>query len=260
MNLNYIIKLLEELYPERNSDDWDNSGGQIINFEKDIKNIVVTLDISDKLIDFAIEKKADLIISHHPMFFGGLDKIDISTYKGKLIKKIIDNEINIYSMHTNFDMATQGMTKLIGQKLGYEHFDLLKIKDIDKDIGYGGIIDLKKDLKKDEVINLVKEKFQIDKINIFSSRNKTYRKISFCGGSGGDFIEDAAQLSDIYLTGDIKHHDYQLAYELGLDIIDVGHYNSERFFMEYIADKIKKKSKTLNVEIFDRNIFKSIIK
>jgi len=193
------------------------------------------------------------------MFFGGLEKIDISTYKGKMIKKIIDNEINIYSMHTNFDMANLGMTNLIGQKLGYDHFDLLKTKDIDKDIGYGGIIDLKKDLKKDEIINLVKEKFEIDKINFFSSGSKTYRKISFCGGSGADFIKNAAQSSDIYLTGDIKHHDYQLAYELGLDIIDVGHYNSEKFFMEYIADIIKKKNESLNIKIFDRNIFKSII-
>src|SRR6056297_1410839 len=145
MNISYIIKILDELYPESYSDDWDNSGGQIINFKKDIKNIVVSLDVSDKLIDFAVENKADLIISHHPMFLGGLDKIDIETYKGKIIKKIIDNEINIYSMHTNFDMAREGMTKLIAKKLGYDHFDVLKIEDIGKGIGYGGVIDLKKD-------------------------------------------------------------------------------------------------------------------
>src|SRR6056297_2759745 len=150
MNLNYIIKLLEELYPERSSDDWDNSGGQIINFEKDIKNILLTLDISDKLINFAVENNSDLIISHHPMFFGGLHKIDIKTYKGKIIKKIIDNEINIYSMHTNFDMAAQGMTKLIAEKLGYDYFDVLKVEDIDTGRGYGGVIDLKKEFTKDE--------------------------------------------------------------------------------------------------------------
>ncbi len=260
MNLKYIIKLFEELYPERYSDDWDNSGGQVINFEKDINNVVIALDISDKLIDFAVENKADLIISHHPIFFSGIDKIDISTYKGKMIKRIIDNEINIYSMHTNFDMANLGMTKLIAKKLGYDYFEILKTKDIDKNIGYGGIIDLKKDLNKDEIISLIKDKFKIDKLNFFSTGDKTYKKLSFCGGSGGDFIKDAAQVSDIYLTGDIKHHDYQLAYELGLDIIDVGHYNSERFFIKYINDIIKKKIKSLNVEIFDRNVFKSIIK
>ncbi|MDW7669744.1 MAG: Nif3-like dinuclear metal center hexameric protein [Bacillota bacterium] len=260
MNLIYIIKLLEELYPEMDSDDWDNSGGQVINFDKDIKNIIVTLDISDKLIDYAFKNKADLIISHHPMIFGGLNKIDISTYKGKMIKRIMDNEINIYSMHTNFDMANLGMTKLIAKKLGYDYFEVLKTKDIDREIGYGGIIDLKEDLNRDELINLVKEKFEIENLNFFSSGNKIYKKLSFCGGSGGDFIKNAAKVSDIYITGDFKHHDYQLAYELGLDIIDVGHYNSEKFFIEYISDILKKKNNSLNVDIFDRNVFKSIIK
>ncbi len=258
MNLSYIVKLLEELYPKNYSDDWDNSGGQIINFEKDIKNIVVSLDITDKLIEFSIKNNADLIISHHPMFFGGLDSIDVNTYKGKMIKKIIDNEINIYSMHTNFDMASQGMTKLITKKLGYDYFDVLKAQD-DKGIGYGGVLDLGKDFEKNDLINLIKEKFEIKDLNFFSTGKKNYRKLSFCGGSGGDFIKEAAKVSDIYVTGDIKHHDYQKAYELGLDIIDIGHYNSERFFIEYVSDIIKTKNININIETFDRNIFKSII-
>ena len=259
MNLNYIIKFLDELYPKEYSDSWDNSGGQIINFEKDIKNIVISLDISDELIDYAVKNKADLIISHHPMFFSGLNCIDLSTYKGEMVKSIVNNEINVYSMHTNFDMGKQGMTELIAKKLGYDYFDVLKIEDIDKGIGYGGVLDLKRDMNEKEIINLVKKKFKIDKLKFFSPKEKKYRKLSFCGGSGGDFIKDAAEVSDIYLTGDIKHHDYQLAYELGLDIIDIGHYNSEVYFIEYINNLIKNKDKTLNIKRFDRNIFKSII-
>src|SRR6056297_2872256 len=178
MNLSYIVKLLEELYPKNYSDKWDNSGGQIINFDKDIKSIVISLDITDKLIEFSIKNNADLIISHHPMFLGGLDSIDMSTYKGKMIKKIIDNEINIYSMHTNFDMASKGMTKLITKKLGYDYFDVLKIQDVDKVIGYGGVLDLGKDFKKNDLINFVKEKFEIKNLNFFSTEEKNYRKLS----------------------------------------------------------------------------------
>lgn len=260
MDLKYIIKLLEELYPEKCADDWDNSGGQIINFDKDIEKIIITLDVSDKLLEFAVDKKADLIISHHPMFFGGIDNIDIGTYKGKMIKKIIDNEINIYSMHTNFDMASQGMTKLIAKKLGYKHFEVLKKKDLEKGTGYGGIVDLGKDLKKDDVVELIKKKFNIDTLNIFSPKERNYRKLSFCGGSGGDLIKDAAKVSDIYLSGDIKHHDYQLAYELGVDVIDIGHFNSEKFFIEYISNIINEKNSDLTIEKFDINVFESIIK
>jgi len=259
MNLKYIVKLLRDLFPEKESDSWDNSGGQIINFDKDIKKVLISLDISDKLIDISIEKDVDLIISHHPMFFGGLNNIDISSYKGKMIKKLINNEINVYSIHTNFDMAAEGMTKLITNKLGYEHFKVLKIQDIEKGTGYGGVIDLEEELKKDELIRLIKEKFNINEVKYFSSGNKTYKKLSFCGGSGGDFIEEASKASDIYITGDIKHHDYQLAYELGLDIIDIGHYESEKFFLEYIKDILEIKLENVDLITIDRNYFKSII-
>ncbi|MFO7888016.1 MAG: Nif3-like dinuclear metal center hexameric protein [Eubacteriales bacterium] len=260
MNLNCIIKFLDKLYPKEYSDSWDNSGGQIINFEKDIKNIIISLDISDELIDYAVKNKADLIISHHPMFFRDLNRIDLSTYKGKMVKSIINNEINIYSMHTNFDMGTKGMTELIADKLGFKEFRVLKIENTDKGLGYGGVLDLKRDMTQEEIINLVKKKFKIDSLKFFSQKEKKYKKLSFCGGSGGDFIKDAAEVSDIYLTGDIKHHDYQLAYELGLDIIDIGHYNSEVYFIEYMNNLIKNKDRTLNIKTFDRNVFKSIIK
>jgi dinuclear metal center YbgI/SA1388 family protein len=251
--------LLEELFPKEYSDSWDNSGGQIFNFNKDIKKIVVALDVTDELINLAVENKVDLIISHHPIFFEGIKEINIKTYKGQIIKDIIDNEINIYSMHTNFDMANQGMTKLLTKKLGCDYFDVLKINDADKNIGYGGVIDLGKDFEKKDVLKLVKEKLEVENFKLLSNNKKTYRKLSICGGSGGDFLREASQISDIYVTGDIKYHEYQLAYELGLDVIDIGHYNSEKFFMNYISDIIKRKSKEVDVDIFDRNVFESII-
>jgi len=259
MNLNYIINLLEELFPKEYSDNWDNSGGQIFNFNKDIYKIVVALDVTDELINFAVENEADLIISHHPMFFGDFKKIDIKTYKGKIIKNIIDNEINIYSIHTNFDMATQGMTKLLTKKLGYDYFDILKTNDTDKNIGYGGVIDLGKNFEIKDILKLIKGKLEVKNLKLLSNTEKKYRKLSICGGSGAEFLRDAAKTSDIYITGDIKYHDYQLAYELGLDVIDIGHYDSEKFFMNYISDIIKSKSEKIHIDIFDRNIFESII-
>lgn len=241
----------------KQQEPWDNSGLQIGSYNADINNIMLTLDIDSNIIEYAINNKYDLIITHHPFIFSGMKSIDFSTYEGKLIKDIIINNLNIYSLHTNYDMASFGVNYQLSKILNINDFDILHIVNPDGS-GYGGIGSIK-------AVNIVdyaksiKELLKVEHIKLYCSRDdKIVNKVAFCGGSGGEFINDAiAKEADVYITGDIKYHQAQFALQNNLCIIDAGHYNTEYQSLENIKN-ILSEIDNINVKVMEINTVKEI--
>ncbi|WXR61158.1 Nif3-like dinuclear metal center hexameric protein [Peptostreptococcaceae bacterium AGR-M142] len=127
MKLIDIIKLIEKDYPLDLCYSWDNSGLLLGDKNFEIKKIMTTLEITKDVVDEAIENDIDLIISHHPFIFKGLKKVTTDSIKGDLIYKLIKNDISVYSAHTNFDIAKNGLNDYIMNKL-----DIINTKIIDK--------------------------------------------------------------------------------------------------------------------------------
>ena len=236
-------------------ESWDNSGLQIGDYNNDIKNIMLTLDINLEVLRYAINNKVDLIITHHPFLFSTIKSIDLNTYEGKIIQSIITNNINLYSMHTNFDMADMGVNSKLAEILNIENYKVLHVVNSDNS-GYGGI----GNIKPKNIIDYAKEVKSLlntEKIKLYCNDDKKLiQKVAFCGGSGSDFIEDALQMkADVYITGDIKYHQAQTALNNNLCIIDAGHYYTEYHSLKYVKD-ILNKIDELNVDIFEKNIVK----
>ena len=121
MKLKSLIKQIEKKYPLNLAYDWDNVGLLVGDYENEVKKIMVVLEANEEVVNEAIEKEIDLIITHHPFIFSKLKKVTTQDLKGKLIHKLIKNNISIYSMHTNFDIAFDGLN---------DYFvDLLNLKD-----------------------------------------------------------------------------------------------------------------------------------
>jgi len=243
-----------ELKPQ---ESWDNSGLQIGDYHNNINNIMLTMDINSKLIEYAVNNNIHLIITHHPFLFSGLKSIDFNTYEGSLIKLMINNDINLYSMHTSYDMAPYGVTHNLAKLLNIEPYEVLHAVNPDGS-GYGGIGSI-------EPVNIVEYAKQIkkllnaDHIKLYCNKDyKTVRKAAFCGGSGSDFIKDAiAKEADVYITGDIKYHQAQFALQNNLCIIDAGHYNTEYQSLQGIKSILD--GEGLNVTLMDVNTVKEII-
>ena len=121
MKLNKIIQCLEKWAPPIYQESYDNSGLMVGDYESEISGCLISLDCTEKIVDEAISKNCNLIISHHPIIFGGISSINSSHWVGRVIHKAISNNINIYAIHTNLDNIKEGVNKKIS--------DLLKLKN-----------------------------------------------------------------------------------------------------------------------------------
>ena len=119
MKLSEIISRLEEKFPRQNAESWDNVGLLIGNRENEIKKIQISLDVTMKVIENAVENNVDLIISHHPFIFSPIKDINNDSVIGRKILKLIENKIAVYSLHTNLDSTMLGLNDLVGEKLGF---------------------------------------------------------------------------------------------------------------------------------------------
>lgn len=252
MNVNSIINLLNNEIKLKEHESWDNSGLQIGSMESNINKIMLTLDLSLEAAEHALKENVDLIISHHPFFFSSIKKIDTDTYDGKIIKMLIANNINLYSMHTNYDMAEKGVTYDLARKLNIGDYQVLHPINIDKS-GYGGIGEVDPVNIRDYA-HFVKEALEIEHVKLYChNEDIIVKKVAFCGGSGSDFIEDAINLkADLYITGDIKYHQAQTAIKNNLCIIDPGHYNTEVGSMETLIEVLEKSG--LDIIYYEKNM------
>ena len=213
---------------------WDNSGSQV-EFNENTDSVVLAMDVTDKVIDKALEMDTKLIISHHPMFFSGSKNIIEGTYLGDNIIKLIKNNISVFSYHTSMDVADDGVNDTLFEKLDLKNKSILTYEE-EKPMGLIGEFEI--ELTLTDLDKFIKEKLQVAKIKYYGREDRNIKKVAILGGSGSDFISQAKEVGvDAYITSDIKYHDGQRAYEDDLILIDVGHFYSERI----ILPKIKKK-------------------
>ena len=250
MKCSEILEYLTKLYPLELAMDWDNSGFLLGRSDKEVKNVLVVLDITNEVLEYAETKDIDLIVSHHPIIFSALKRVTDETLLGNYILKILKNDICVIAMHTNFDIAKGGMADICSERLGLSNtcvFERTNICD-GEELGVGKIGDLKKDMSLDELIELVKAKFNLKHVSVFGRENinSKIRRVAISPGSGKGMYKYAIKRADVLITGDITHHEGLDAINEGICIIDATHYGLEHVFTEKIVNDLKKYSE-LNV-------------
>ena len=250
MKCSEIFEYLTKLYPLELAMDWDNSGFLLGRSDKEVRNVLVVLDITNEVLEYAETKDIDLIVSHHPIIFSALKRVTDETLLGNYILKILKNDISVIAMHTNFDIAKGGMADICSERLGLSNtcvFEKTNIFD-GEELGIGKIGDLKKDMSLDELIKLVKTKFDLSHVSVFGRENinSNIRRVAISPGSGKGMYKYAVKRADVLITGDITHHDGLDAANDGVCIIDATHYGLEHVFTEKIVNDLKKYSE-LNV-------------
>lgn len=250
-----IIRIMEEFAPKTLKEDFDNVGLMVGDRNKEVKKILLALDCTLNVIQEAKEEKVDLIITHHPLIFRKPSNITTDTLIGKKIIELIKNDISLYSSHTNLDSAENGLNETIVNLLGYSTKELIEVNKMARNDneGLGRIVRLEDFIKLEDLIKDVKEKLNVKSLKVVNGCEKV-KNIAIINGSGSDFFEKAYRKgADCIITGDTTYHyasDYK---ELGVSIIDTGHFSSEWIVFLEVMNKLKYNLKDIEILISSKS-------
>ena len=339
-----VMKALEKFAPTYLAESWDNVGLMVGSPSQEVQKVLCALDLNEEVIEEAITNQADCIVTHHPFLFKPLKRINLEDAQGRMIAKLIEHKISVYSMHTNYDITWGGLNDELAHGLGLEHIKLLEttyeeqlykcviyvptthydvvrqaviqnmttqigdysgctfttsegegtfiplegsnpylghegklekvkecqvsfmgtnaeiqhivaavqdvhpyeeiamdvfeLKNMKKSYGIGRYGTLKEAVSLEQWIQQVKAYFKLEHIRVTDPSPRKIQTVAICSGAGSSYIGKAARVADVYITGDLKFHEGQMAKSLGLVVMDVGHYASEQIALKPIGECI----------------------
>jgi len=222
MLLQDIYTHLDKISPFELQEKWDNSGLIVGDMQREVSQIVVSLDIDETMIEEA--KVGTLFVVHHPLIFGKLTQLDFTKYPSNLLEKMILKKQSCIALHTNFDQTH--LNKYVFEKvLG---FPMESQNDF--------LCTAKGEWKYKVLLSLIKEKLDLPTLKVVGKK-ENITSIALCTGAGASLMDEVE--ADCFLTGDIKYHDAMKAMSEDLMMVDIGHYESERFFAEILLKELK---------------------
>lgn len=236
MLLENIIEIMEKFSPVNLKEDFDNVGLMVGDKSKDVKKILLALDCTESVIEEAKECGANLILTHHPLIFRKPSSITTDTILGRKIIKLIQNDINLYSAHTNLDSVRDGINDTIVSMLGFTSYEIMDKSKISDNAGIGRMVKLDTPMTLEEIIDRCKKTFNLEGLRYAGEIYKKIEKIAIINGSGQSYFESAYRKgADLVITGDTTYHFVSDYCEMGMAILDIGHFKSEwSVFLEVI--------------------------
>lgn len=230
-----LVRCIETIAPKELMESWDNTGIQLDVGHREINRILVCLDICSETIEEAIEEDCEYIISHHPLMFSPIQRVSKEDAVGRYLIKLIRNNISVYSSHTSFDSTAGGNNDFLAEKLGLREVETPEEEPVMR----AGILP--------EPVSLQSFCERVDLeimggtgLRYCGKEEKEISKVGICTGAGADLMDTALSLGcDVLVTGDVKYHEFQRAEQLGIALIDAGHYETEIFFNENMAEKLQ---------------------
>lgn len=244
MIIKRILNYLEQTIPLRYACSWDNSGLQVGHSNQDIKRVYVALDATEEVVNDAIAKECDMIITHHPLLFSAIKQITGDTSTGRKLLALLRNDVAVYSAHTSFDAVPGGMgdlTATLLQLRGVTPLEPMNGPD-ETPWGIGVVGNLPAPMSLQEFCDLVKGTFRLEHVNVFPVAGMENRvlRVAICPGSGRSMF-DAVEAcgADVFLSGDIGHHEGIDLVDMGCNVVDAGHHGLEKIFVPFMAENLR---------------------
>lgn len=230
-----VLEYIEQLAPPELAEEWDNTGLLLGSRNREVSKIMICLDVTLDALEAAIDQKADLIVSHHPVIFKGIKRINEDTVKGRQLYRAISSGICVISAHTNLDHAENGVNAKLAEALGLEDTEVLG-----KGPGRTGF--LKERMSFDDFTAHVKEKLDVPFVRTVGNAVSGVSKVAvFCGSFDDDLEALMRSGADAVVTGDLKYHTALDAREAGLCLIDAGHFGTERVILPHLEAVLAKR-------------------
>ena len=251
MTIKEIYDILNVVAPFDTQESYDNAGILVGNEMQNKKHVLLTLDITNPVIDEALEIGADMIISHHPIIWEPIKSISPENP----VWQLIQHDIGAICAHTNFDIAPTGLNTYIGKKMAERikfsgAFEPLEILSRNRTLGYTAL--LARPLQTTELAQALADVYTNNALRFYDS-GKIIKKIAWCSGSGGDLMETALERgADALITGDCKHSIWMQARNLSFTLFDCGHFETEVFAVERFAQILHDAAPNLKISISKR--------
>ena len=255
VRLSKIVEELENLASPQLKCSWDNVGLLVGDESKRIERVFVCLDVTSENVRAAMDFGADLIISHHPLIFEPLKSVTENDITASIVRILIKNDISVFSMHTNFDIADGGMNDLLAQRLGLENVrkftpDECVGENGDVFEGIGRVGALEQPMLLSEFLEHTKEVLGCKALKYTGNIHEVVQTVALCSGSGGSEMYAAYHSgADVFVTGDLKHDHGRVANEIGLNMIDAGHFETENIICEFMLDFFSHRFPEIEVEV-----------
>lgn len=240
-----VNDVIEELFswaPKELAEEWDNVGLQVGYPFWPVKKAVVALDVTPVTLAFALEVKADIVISHHPLIFTPLTRLNLNETTARLLAGFLRHEISVCSMHTNLDSTPGGVNDCLAALLGIEHTEPLLADSENMDAGLGRIGMLPQPISRKEFLIKISSALQRRCLATAGTIHGRIDKVALCSGSGSSLFQEAVKKgAQCYVSAEIKHSTAREAEALGILIIDGGHFETERPIV-YEVEKFLKRA------------------
>ena len=252
-----IVSFLDSFAPAHLAESWDNVGLLLGEDRKSIRTILTCLTLTMDVADEAISKKCGLIVTHHPIMFRPLQKITSETPEGRLLLKLMQAGISVFSPHTRYDSAPQGINQQLAEMLGLREIQPIRLLGGDppeveayekypEEIvsvipdGSGRWGRYAKPILLKTFLNRVKKAFGISHLQYVGTLDQKIEKAGIACGAAVEYLSDVHRLGcQAFLTGEARFHSCLEARELQIAMILPGHYVTERFAMESLASRLQ---------------------
>jgi len=237
MKVRDIIEVIERTAPLRYQDEWDNSGLQVGFLDSEVSKVLVCIDVTEAVVDYAAERGFEMIVSHHPLIFKALSQVSDATYQQRCVVKALEKGIAIYSAHTSMDNAPGGVNYRIADLIGLTDYRWLQPRE-GMDAGSGLIGALPSPERDTNFLARMKMTFGVECLKHTACSGREIKTVALCGGAGAFLMRDALrQGADCFITGELHYHDY---FENdGILLAELGHYESEQYTIAIFSDLLE---------------------
>lgn len=253
MTVRDFYEKLSERIPEELSEPWDNDGLMCCPDDtKEVKKVLISLDATEEIVDYAISGGFDLIITHHPLIFKPVSSISLDNNVSRKIIKLVSAGVPVISLHTRADKVKGGVNDVLARLLG--------LSDIEPfgEGGLGRIGHLESEMSFDEFSKHVKGVLGAERILVADAYAPVY-SVALVGGDGKDFVSSAIEYgADTYISGRISYNVMEEASEIGINLIEAGHYATEFPVTSFFASLVNKIDPRVYVEVVGSNMLKIV--
>jgi dinuclear metal center YbgI/SA1388 family protein len=234
-----ILAVMERIAPKASAEPWDSVGLAAGHPDWPVKKIWVALDPLEDVLEEAARQGANLLVTHHPLFFTPIQSLNLASTLGRIVEMAITKKIAIFCAHTNLDKADQGVNAALAEALGLGQCQVLAPEDAaggEKQSGMGLVGELSAQTTLADFAQKVKKALAADSVRMVGDKAAPVSRVAVCGGSGSSllpkFFESNAH---VFVTGDIRYHDALLVLEKGRSLLDAGHFATERVVVKPLA-------------------------
>lgn len=242
-----VARFLEEWAPPSSAQSYDNVGLQVGDPSVEVRVGLLGLDMTPALLDEARTIEASLIITHHPLIFRPLRGVTTQSFTSNLAFRLASSGIALYSIHTNLDAASGGVSFALGRQLGLQDLEFLDLLEPgDGDAGLGAIGRLEPAVALSAFLAHVSERLDVPSLRYAGDPDARVERVAVCGGAGSDFVDRALEAgADVYVTSDVKYHRYFDVLDIEghprMALVDAGHYETEAVTEALLRDELSEK-------------------